>query len=241
MAESNKFQNFIQDVKAIEAKDSVLTSATQIERLTKPGSTYLNLNPYEVLLVTPDTPADVLKKQYRKLSILVHPDKNQDDKDRAQKAFDAVSNAYKLLEKEDEVKKIKLLLEEADALVNMQLKEKRKEVKKLDPNAAIPEDTDPEMLKKFKRAITAKLFADNKIRQEELLNRQQNEKKREREKEIEEEETAKKQKEMDKKWEETRNHRVDDWRQFQNNTTKKAKKKKTFKSFKPPSIKPESR
>ncbi|PIN88199.1 hypothetical protein AB205_0175540, partial [Aquarana catesbeiana] len=31
------------------------------------------------------------------LSILVHPDKNQDDPDRAQKAFEAVDKAYKLL------------------------------------------------------------------------------------------------------------------------------------------------
>lgn len=35
-------------VKAIEKKDSVLTGPQQIERLLRPGSTYFNLNPYEV-------------------------------------------------------------------------------------------------------------------------------------------------------------------------------------------------
>ena len=35
-------------VKQIEKRDSVLTSAQQIDRLLKPGSKYLNLNPYEV-------------------------------------------------------------------------------------------------------------------------------------------------------------------------------------------------
>ncbi len=35
-------------VKAIEKRDSVLTSSQQIDRLLKPGSKYLNLNPYEV-------------------------------------------------------------------------------------------------------------------------------------------------------------------------------------------------
>lgn len=35
-------------VKEIEKRDSVLTSPQQIERLTRPGSTYFNLNPYEV-------------------------------------------------------------------------------------------------------------------------------------------------------------------------------------------------
>lgn len=35
-------------VKAIEKRDAVLTSSQQIERLLRPGSTYFNLNPYEV-------------------------------------------------------------------------------------------------------------------------------------------------------------------------------------------------
>jgi len=35
-------------VKAIEKRDAVLTSSQQIDRLLRPGSTYFNLNPYEV-------------------------------------------------------------------------------------------------------------------------------------------------------------------------------------------------
>lgn len=35
-------------VKEIEKRDSVLTGPQQIDRLTRPGSTYFNLNPYEV-------------------------------------------------------------------------------------------------------------------------------------------------------------------------------------------------
>ena len=38
-------------VKEIEKRDSVLTGPQQIERLTRPGSTYFNLNPYEVRIV----------------------------------------------------------------------------------------------------------------------------------------------------------------------------------------------
>jgi DnaJ-class molecular chaperone len=41
------------------------------------GSTYRNLNPYEVLQISPDAALDEVKKKYRRLSILVHPDKNQ--------------------------------------------------------------------------------------------------------------------------------------------------------------------
>jgi len=35
-------------VKRIEKNDSVLTSEQQINRLLRPGASYLNLNPYEV-------------------------------------------------------------------------------------------------------------------------------------------------------------------------------------------------
>lgn len=68
--------NIIFQVKEIEKRDSVLTPKQQIERLLRPGSTYFNLNPYEVLQVEPDATLDEIKKKYRRLSILVHPDKN---------------------------------------------------------------------------------------------------------------------------------------------------------------------
>ncbi|XP_015764233.1 PREDICTED: uncharacterized protein LOC107343173 [Acropora digitifera] len=42
------FSRFMTEVKEIEKRDSVLTGPQQIDRLTRPGSTYFNLNPYEV-------------------------------------------------------------------------------------------------------------------------------------------------------------------------------------------------
>ncbi|KAF0302401.1 DnaJ subfamily C member 8 [Amphibalanus amphitrite] len=75
-------------VKQIEKQDAVLTSAQQIERLLRPGATYRNLNPFEVLQIDPDLPVQDLKKKYKRMSILVHPDKNPDDRERAQTAFD---------------------------------------------------------------------------------------------------------------------------------------------------------
>ena len=81
----------------VEKRDENLTPAAQIERLTKPGHTYRNLNPFEVLQVDPDTSVDDVKKKFRRMSILVHPDKNQGDAERAQLAFDAVKRAWNLL------------------------------------------------------------------------------------------------------------------------------------------------
>ena len=39
--------NYFQ-VKEIEKRDAILTSAQQIDRLLRPGSKYINLNPFEV-------------------------------------------------------------------------------------------------------------------------------------------------------------------------------------------------
>jgi DnaJ family protein C protein 8 len=100
-------------VKEIEKRDSVLTPKQQIDRLLRPGSTYFNLNPFEVLQVEPETTIEDIKKQYRRLSFLVHPDKNQNDADRAQQAFEAVNKAWKTLESDETRKKCLDIIEEA--------------------------------------------------------------------------------------------------------------------------------
>ena len=68
------------EVKAVEKRDAVLTKEQQIERLTKPGSKYGNLNPFAVLMVGYDADENTTRKSFRKLSILTHPDKNPDQK-----------------------------------------------------------------------------------------------------------------------------------------------------------------
>lgn len=77
----------------------MLTSKHQIDRLLRAGSTYFNLNPFEVLQIDDETtPVEDIKKKYKRLSILCHPDKNQDDKDRSQTAFEIINRAWKILE-----------------------------------------------------------------------------------------------------------------------------------------------
>ena len=68
------------EIREVEKRDSVLTKEQQIKRLTKPGSKYGNLNPYAVLMISYDVDLDAARKQFRKLSILTHPDKNPDQK-----------------------------------------------------------------------------------------------------------------------------------------------------------------
>lgn len=55
-------------VKEIEKRDSVLTPKQQIDRLLRPGSTYFNLNPFEVLQIEPETSLEEAKKKYKRVS-----------------------------------------------------------------------------------------------------------------------------------------------------------------------------
>merc|ERR1711953_96883 len=175
MSSEAAFNTFYKDLKATEKADSVLTPKQQIDRLLRPGSTYRNLNPYEVLQIDPELPFDEVKKKYRRLSILVHPDKNPDNRERAQAAFDALSKAHSLLEDEKTRKKCYELVEEARGRTGMNMEEKRRIKRKeaiakgLPPtgdNIKIPED-DPVSYKHAVAVLTMKLFADLESRRKE--------------------------------------------------------------------------
>ncbi|XP_058449699.1 dnaJ homolog subfamily C member 8 [Malaya genurostris] len=256
-SEEQRFNAFYSEVKQIEKRDSVLTSQQQIERLLRPGATYFNLNPFEVLQLEPETPIEQIKKKYRSLSILVHPDKNPDDKDRAQQAFEVISKAYKVLENDLTRKRCLEVYEEAKGRTDMMINEKRKKLRKDGKSDFIPED-DPAKYKHAVYVMVMKLFADMERRRQQLDVRDQEERKRKREQEIEEEEQRNYQKEWQKNFEESRQNRVTSWQSFQANAStssssaatssamlkpekpKKVKKTK-YTSFNPPKIKPESR
>merc|ERR1719341_1682563 len=125
-----KFNVFYKDLKDTEHRDAVLTPKQQIDRLLRPGSSYANLNPFEVLHVDPKTPLEDIKKKFRRMSILVHPDKNQGDEDRAQKAFDELTKAWRVLECEDTRKRCYDVVEEAEAIVAKRVEERKKQLKR---------------------------------------------------------------------------------------------------------------
>ncbi|XP_014254519.1 dnaJ homolog subfamily C member 8 [Cimex lectularius] len=235
------FNEFYSEVKQIEKRDSVLTPKQQIERLLRPGSTYFNLNPFEVLQIDPDISIEEAKKKYRRLSILVHPDKNQDDPDRAQQAFEIVNKAWKTLENEETRKKCMDVIEEARGRTDLMIDEKRKRLKKEGKGSYVEED-DPLKYKHAVYVLTMKLFADMERKRRELEMRDTEERKRKREAEIEEEEAAKLSKEWQKNFEESRQNRVDSWKAFQAGGASKVSKAKKFKGgLKPPKHKAETR
>ncbi|TFJ99089.1 DnaJ-like subfamily C member 8 [Platysternon megacephalum] len=160
------FLTFYSEVKQIEKRDSVLTPKNQIERLTRPGASYFNLNPFEVLQMDPEVTDEEIKKRFRQLSILVHPDKNQDDAERAQKAFEAVDKAYKLLLDQEQKKRALDVIQAGKEYVEHTVKEKKKLLKKEGKPTNVEED-DPEVFKQAVYKQTMKLFAELEIKRKE--------------------------------------------------------------------------
>ncbi|KAK5612196.1 DnaJ (Hsp40), subfamily C, member 8 [Crenichthys baileyi] len=232
------FQNFYTEVKQIEKRDSVLTSKQQIDRLLRPGSSYFNLNPFEVLQIDPEATDEELKKRFRALSILVHPDKNQDDTDRAQKAFEVVDKAYKLLLEPEQKKRAVDVVLAGKEYVEHMVKQKKKQLKK-DGKPQDVEEDDPEMFRQAVYKQTMKLFAELEIKRKEREAKEMHERKRAREEEIEAAEKVKREREWQKNFEESRDGRVDSWRTFQTKGKSKEKKNRSF--LKPPKVKMEQR
>jgi len=241
------FAKYMSEVKQIEEADKVLTPSQQIERLNRPGSKYFNLNPFEVLQVSPDTPTDEVRKKYRKLSILVHPDKNPNDKEKSQKAFDAVKKSWETLNSEKEKEECLGVVSDAKNRLEEKLKQKRRKMKKADGNLQsssiiIPED-DPYTYQQALHKETCRMFADLAVVRQEMELRQMNERSRQRNQEIQVQEKAKLKKEWDKNYEESREERVSSWQSFQ----KKGKKRKSStttkipKTLRPPKVRMEQR
>jgi len=219
---SETFDTFYKDLKATEKADAVLTPKQQIDRLLRPGSTYRNLNPYEVLQIDPKLAIEDVRKKYRRLSILVHPDKNQDDPERAQAAFDAVKKAYALLDDEKTRKKCEEIVEEAEGRTLKNMEEKRKKLVRENKGKGLPsegphnkiDEDDPAKFKQSVHILTMKLFADLERRRRQLEQKVSDEAARKRESEIEAEERKNVEKEFAKNWEESRQGRVNSWLNF---------------------------
>jgi len=219
---TDNFDNFYKDLKATEKADAVLTPKQQIDRLLRPGSTYRNLNPYEVLQLDPKLPIEDVRKKYRRLSILVHPDKNQDDPERAQAAFDAVKKSYALLDDEKTKKKCEEVVEEAEGRTLKNMEEKRKKLIRINKGKGLPsegphnkiDEDDPAKFKQSVQMLTMKLFADLERRRRQLEQKVSDDAGKKREAEIEAEDKKSVEKEFAKNWEESRQGRVNSWLNF---------------------------
>ncbi len=165
-------------------------------------------------MIDPATPMEDVRKKYRRLSILVHPDKNPGDPERAQAAFDAVKKAYEVLDDEETRKRCYELVEEAEGRTKINMEEKRKALRKQGKPQVVDED-DPEKYKQAVKILLMKLFADLERKRRTMEQKVSEDAARKREAELAAEERRNMEKEFNKNWEESRQGRVNSWLSFQ--------------------------
>ncbi|KAF3561393.1 hypothetical protein DY000_02018253, partial [Brassica cretica] len=205
------------------------------------------LNPFEHLNLSFDSSTDDVKRQYRKISLMVHPDKCKHPQ--AQEAFGALAKAQQLLLNDQErdyiltqvhaaKREILLLILDftyfmAFLLVTFlslncaeELKMKRKKQLKKDTASKIKSLVD--------EGKHEQLYEQSEEFQKELKLKISEEEGRLKKDEEEQKEIRKKKREHEEQWEGTRENRVSSWRDFMK-AGKKAKKGET----RPPKLKTE--
>lgn len=209
-------------------KDKVMTADYQLNRI-------LSLNfktPYELMMLNYNASDEEIKKQYRQLSLLVHPDKCQDP--RAADAFHVLESCYKTLLDPDKKKFFQRVWREAKDRIELQRKSENKTRAKkgLPP---LPEDNlELEVEQEIK-----KIIEEVEVNQKYSNKLHDAYKKREREEEEEKRNQEAIEKETKKEWESYRDKRVKNWIKFKGKLTNGRMKGKY--ETKPPRYKMEER
>jgi len=170
------------------------------------------LDAYAILDLQPGVTESDIKVQFRKKSLLIHPDKTKNPQ--APDAFDRLKKAQ--AELTDEKKRQRL--DEAIADARMVLIRERKWT------VDSPELKTPEFQVDW-REKTKEVLIDNELRRRKQLKAQLAEEGREQKKQEAEVEERKRKRQSEQAWEETRDNRINSWRDFQKGGQKKKKKK----------------
>ncbi|AED92980.1 Chaperone DnaJ-domain superfamily protein [Arabidopsis thaliana] len=201
---------------------SFLAEVGEVERDNEVGRilSCFKLNPFEHLNLSFDSSTDDVKRQYRKISLMVHPDKCKHPQ--AQEAFGALAKAQQLLLNDQERDYILTQVHAAKE----ELKMKRKKQLKKDTASKIKSLVD--------EGKHEHIYEQSEEFQKELKLKISEEEGRLKKDEAEQKEIWKKKREHEEQWEGTREKRVSSWRDFQK-AGKKAKKGET----RPPKLKTE--
>lgn len=222
--------------KSIKTNSAQMTNEAQLERLC---SREKWVNPYEVLLLGPEATEEEIKSRFKRLSLLVHPDKCPGDEPRAIQAFHIIDIACKTLLDGDKRKVYQRVMREAKERVDLERRNenRRREIRGL---SRLPEDTiDAEVQtmcnRIFREMEERKFHVDRSDWMESRAKRARDEDEKRREEEEQK-------KEQEKEWERSRDKRVNCWRTFQVKKEKTSSKKK-MKSFelRPPPCRMEER
>lgn len=196
------------------------------------------LNPFEHLNLSFSSSENEVKRQYRKLSLLVHPDKCKHPQ--AKEAFGALAKAQQLLlepqEREYLVDQINLARDELRAERKKFLKkDNASKIKSLVDEAKydLQYENSEEFKQKWKQRVRD-ILTEQEWRRRKMRMRISEEEGRLKKDEEQTREMWKRKRETEQQWEETRENRVSSWRDFMK-TGKKAKKGE----IRPPKLKTE--
>lgn len=218
------------DMKKLKNTDNKYTAEYQMDRLL--SSTFVN--PYDILEIGSEASETEIKKKYRLLSILVHPDKCKHEK--AFDAFHLLEQAHKTLLDPEKRRIYQRVMREAKERVEYERKKENKRRTDLGQEILPTDSINSEV-----QDMCKKLFEEIEERKQHFDRLDQAYKRKkhhETEKSKAQEDVLK---EDLKAWEENRDKRVESWRTFNTHKEKKEKKKKTKYGIRAPANKAEER
>ncbi|KAI5069486.1 hypothetical protein GOP47_0015787 [Adiantum capillus-veneris] len=220
-------KEFFADVSEVERDNEVLRVLSCFK-----------LNPLEHLNLDFNSSPEDVKRQYRKISLLIHPDKCKHPK--AKEAFAALAKAQQLLldpqERDYIVAQINLARDELRAERKKQLKkDNASKIRSLvDESKYELQYEDSEEFKQKLKQRVREILTEQEWRRRKMAMRISEEEGRLKKDEEEARELSKRKRENDQKWEDTRENRVTSWRDFM-----KAGKKAKKGELRPPKLKTE--
>lgn len=206
----------MQEMKKLTSDNNKFTQEYQLDRLLNNDF----VNPYDILELTQDATDVEIKKKFKMLSILIHPDKCKHE--RASDAFHIVEQANKTLMDVDKRRMYQRVMREARDRVEVARRKEniRRAAKGL-------EELTKDTLNIEITEMCQSLFTEIQEKRDQLV-RMDNAYKRKRGQELQKEATKEEvEKEDLKAWEEGRERRVDAWRDFSHKKQRTEKKLKT--------------
>jgi DnaJ family protein C protein 8 len=173
------------------------------------------MDPFAILQLPYQFVEKDVKMTYRRKSLLIHPDKTKHP--RAQEAFELLKRAETELTDEKKRNWLLQLVAEAQHLMRQ--------------SAGNQLDEESTSFKDGVRNKLKELLIDEELRRRRLLKKEMERESNEARKLVEEIEKRKRKRQADKDWEDTRDKRVGNWRNFMT-----GKKKKKRKELRPPKI-----
>ncbi|KAI3404815.2 spf31 [Candida oxycetoniae] len=208
----------------LSIEESALNRNTEIDRILKcPDSDYFAVMEINPLAISIEELVSLVKKIYRKKSLLIHPDKT--DHPEASKAFDKLKKAEQVLsatgEEDDKYKEKHRLYSIYKAAAQSTT------TSDMSQNFDFYDETNVKVRQKVDEILLDEL---NQLDLQKLAKQTEEMRKHDFQKQLNKERELKRQ--MEAKWEQDRDYRVNNWRKYSNKIEKKQKQKQKQKQKK---------